>query len=268
MRDPTSALAVDAGGTHTRAVTTTRSGQALGHGSSRQPGTPPPRESPMRSRRSRTQPARLGCRVSGDAPARPPSPWPASSRRSSPSSCRTGSLRSVGGGSASNTTCSASSNPEPHLIDGYALIAGTGSVAARVVGGRLEQVVGGRGWLLGDAGSGFWIGQRVARAVVAALDGQQPRDRAHGLGLQALRPDPRDRNRASLGRAEDASLGSWCRRSTPRQPVSLAALAPLAFTAHDDRPARAILVAASKALADLVDAVIVPGAARPGGRRR
>src|SRR5215217_8073621 len=37
--------------------------------------------------------------------------------------------------------------------DGYALIAGTGAVAARIRGGRLDRVVGGQGWLLGDAGS-------------------------------------------------------------------------------------------------------------------
>src|SRR5215203_3253482 len=59
-------------------------------------------------------------------------------------------------------------------LDGYALIAGTGTVAARIRGGRLDRVVGGRGWLLGDAGGGFWIGHAVARAVVAALDGQGP----------------------------------------------------------------------------------------------
>jgi N-acetylglucosamine kinase-like BadF-type ATPase len=56
--------------------------------------------------------------------------------------------------------------------DGYALIAGTGTVAARIRAGRLDRVAGGKGWLLGDAGGGFWIGHAVARAVVAALDGQ------------------------------------------------------------------------------------------------
>jgi N-acetylglucosamine kinase-like BadF-type ATPase len=46
-------------------------------------------------------------------------------------------------------------------LDGYALIAGTGTVAARIRGGQLDRVVGGRGWLLGDAGGGFWIGHAV-----------------------------------------------------------------------------------------------------------
>src|SRR4029453_10355267 len=57
-------------------------------------------------------------------------------------------------------------------LDGYALIAGTGTVAARIRGGKLEQVVGGRGWLLGDAGGGFWIGHAVARGVVGFIVGK------------------------------------------------------------------------------------------------
>ena len=59
-------------------------------------------------------------------------------------------------------------------LEGYGMVAGTGSIAARIRDGRLHRVVGGKGWLLGDAGSGFWIGHQVARAVVSALDGQGP----------------------------------------------------------------------------------------------
>ena len=76
-----------------------------------------------------------------------------------------------------------------HELDGYALIAGTGSVAARVRDGRLDRVVGGRGWLLGDAGSGFWIGHQVARTVIAALDDAGAADRADRAGAH------RDRDR-------------------------------------------------------------------------
>ena len=141
-----------------------------------------------------------------------------------------------------------------HLLDGYALIAGTGSVAARVVGGQLEQVVGGRGWLLGDAGSGFWIGQQVARAVVAALDGQQPPTALTPLVLGAVGVEPDLSSPAGRTRVV-RDLVSLC---YARPPVQLAELAPLAFAVHDDPTARAILVAASQALADLVAAVAVP----------
>lgn len=127
--------------------------------------------------------------------------------------------------------------------NGYALIAGTGTVAARVAGGRLERVVGGRGWLLGDAGGGFWIGRKVARAVVADLDGQGEHTALTSLVLDAV------------GARDLAELVPLL---YARRPVQLAEFAPLAFAVPEDPTARAILVAASAALADLVAAVRVP----------
>ncbi|MET8982498.1 BadF/BadG/BcrA/BcrD ATPase family protein [Streptomyces sp. NPDC004539] len=59
-----------------------------------------------------------------------------------------------------------------HPADGLALIAGTGSVAARVRGRVLVATSGGDGWLLGDDGSGFWIGRRAVRAALRAADGR------------------------------------------------------------------------------------------------
>src|SRR4051812_21888778 len=61
-----------------------------------------------------------------------------------------------------------------HRPDGYAVISGTGAGAIRVEGGRQVAVADGLGWLLGDEGSGFWIGQRVVRAALADLDGRGP----------------------------------------------------------------------------------------------
>ena len=127
--------------------------------------------------------------------------------------------------------------------EGYALIAGTGTVAARVRGGHLDRVVGGRGWLLGDAGGGFWIGRRVARAVVADLDGQGEPTALTPLVLEAV--GARD-------------LADLVPRLYARRPVQLAELAPLAFAVSEDQVARQILVAASAALADLAATVRVP----------
>ena len=138
-----------------------------------------------------------------------------------------------------------------HESDGYALVAGTGSVAARVVDGRLDRVVGGRGWLLGDAGSGFWIGHRVARAVMAALDGQQPETALTPLVLHAVGVEAdlvSTAGRAAAARRLMSVLYA-------RRPVQLAELAPLAFRAPDDPTARTILGAASEALAALLAAV-------------
>jgi N-acetylglucosamine kinase-like BadF-type ATPase len=139
-------------------------------------------------------------------------------------------------------------------LDGYALIAGTGTVAARIRGGRLDRVAGGRGWLLGDAGGGFWIGHAVARAVVASLDGQGQDTALTGLVLDAMRIEA-DMD-TPAGRAE--ALRQLVSALYARPPISLAEFAPLAFAAHEDRVARSVLVDASAALADLLSAVRVP----------
>ncbi|MBB5965947.1 N-acetylglucosamine kinase [Planomonospora venezuelensis] len=55
---------------------------------------------------------------------------------------------------------------------GTVLIAGTGAMAARISGRRLTARVDGHGWLLGDEGSGVWIGRRAVQAVLALLDGR------------------------------------------------------------------------------------------------
>jgi N-acetylglucosamine kinase-like BadF-type ATPase len=49
---------------------------------------------------------------------------------------------------------------------GTALIAGTGAVAARIAGHSVVQVADGFGWLLGDEGSGRWMGLQVLRFAV------------------------------------------------------------------------------------------------------
>jgi glucosamine kinase len=144
-------------------------------------------------------------------------------------------------------------------LDGYALIAGTGTVAARIRGGQLDRVVGGKGWLLGDAGGGFWIGHAVARAVVAALDGQRPDTALTSLVLKAMAIEVHPTTVA--GRAE--ALRQLVSALYSRPPIALAEFAPLAFAAHDDHVARPILVGASAALADLLSAVQTPDLAGP-----
>jgi N-acetylglucosamine kinase-like BadF-type ATPase len=72
--------------------------------------------------------------------------------------------------------------------DGLVLIAGTGAIATRLTGRRGAAVIDGHGWLLGDEGSGFWLGNRGVRAALEALDERGPwttlvqRVTAHYLG--------------------------------------------------------------------------------------
>lgn len=59
------------------------------------------------------------------------------------------------------------------LGDGVALIAGTGSSAFVRVNGQSRQI-GGRGFLIDDAGSGYWVGRACLNAAFRALDGRGP----------------------------------------------------------------------------------------------
>lgn len=78
--------------------------------------------------------------------------------------------------------------------DGLVLIAGTGAIASRLTGRRRAAVVDGRGWLLGDEGSGYWLGAHAVRAALEALDGRGPwtslvaKVAAHYLPAAAGRP--------------------------------------------------------------------------------
>lgn len=55
---------------------------------------------------------------------------------------------------------------------GLALVAGTGAVAMRIADRHATTTVDGDGWLLGDEGSGFWIGRSAVRAALRMADGR------------------------------------------------------------------------------------------------
>lgn len=52
---------------------------------------------------------------------------------------------------------------------GTVLIAGTGAVAATIADFDVARTADGLGWLLGDEGSGFWLGLSAARCAARAL---------------------------------------------------------------------------------------------------
>ncbi|MET7687319.1 BadF/BadG/BcrA/BcrD ATPase family protein [Streptomyces sp. NPDC005483] len=56
--------------------------------------------------------------------------------------------------------------------EGLALVAGTGAVAMRITDRHATTTVDGDGWLLGDEGSGFWIGRSAVRAALRMADGR------------------------------------------------------------------------------------------------
>ena len=141
-----------------------------------------------------------------------------------------------------------------HRTDGYALVAGTGAAAIRVTGGEAVASADGLGWLLGDGGSGFWIGHRGARAALAALDGRGPATTLTDLLLGELSIAPgggpdADGRPAALQAAVTA-LYQW-------RPVELSRLAAVVFRAADagDAVAMKILTRARAILAGTLAAV-------------
>ena len=124
---------------------------------------------------------------------------------------------------------------------GVLVIAGTGSIACgRDREGRLMRA-GGWGYLLGDEGSGFWIGREALRAALAAKEGWGEPTLLTEMLAQAL------------GTADAGEWLSALYRS--RNPESLLAqLAPLVAEAAErgDIPATRILTDAAHHLAGLV----------------
>jgi Predicted N-acetylglucosamine kinase len=147
------------------------------------------------------------------------------------------------------TFCSA--GPE---LDGYAIVAGTGAAAVRVRDGVVVGAADGLGWLLGDAGSGYWIGHAVVLAAVSALDGRAPGTALVPLLLDAL-DIPQTADRTRDGRAQ--VLADAVDRLYSLRPIQLAEFAPLAFAAaaDGDTIATHILAEAERSIVETLAAV-------------
>jgi glucosamine kinase len=69
---------------------------------------------------------------------------------------------------------------------GAVLIAGTGAIAAEVDGTSIVRTVDGLGWLLGDEGSGRWIGLQAVRCAVRAWSSDFALSVAGHAGVSSL----------------------------------------------------------------------------------
>ncbi|MBA4862306.1 ATPase [Streptomyces sp. PSKA54] len=199
-------------------------------------------------------------------------------------------LRRLGIPAASVEICSdieaAFASAPGHPTDGLALVAGTGGVAARITGRVCTTTAGGDGWLLGDDGSGFWIGRAAVRAALRMADGRGgPTALAVAVGRALGLPGdvlPDDVPSADVLSADvlpydaEGAAPEWPRgqREAYRMhllpavmaqpPVHLAGLAPLVAEAARDKDAvaEAILEEAADELALTVGAL----EPRPGER--
>ncbi|WP_438387896.1 N-acetylglucosamine kinase [Actinopolyspora saharensis] len=221
-------LGLDVGGTSSRAVVADLNGRTLGegHAGGGNPNShPPERAAEQVARAARTalagaDPALVGAATLGMAGI---------SRMSDPAvsglfdrmwACL--GLRCAVRAVSDGEVAFAAGTPEPH---GTALIAGTGSVVARITDHELERTVGGYGWLLGDEGSAFWLGREAVTATLRSLDsGEGGHDPLVAAVLAELLDDP----------APEQPGPMVCRRIISavgeRAPIRLAELAPLVTT--------------------------------------
>jgi glucosamine kinase len=131
--------------------------------------------------------------------------------------------------------------------DGGLVIAGTGSAAiARI--GATETIIGGRGFALGDDGSGSHIGLDALRSAMRAFDGLQP---ASALTADIV---------AEFG-GDPVAMMNWALHAKPRD---FGAFAPHVFehAAEGDPIALEIARRAARAIGALIRGVAALGAER------
>lgn len=145
--------------------------------------------------------------------------------------------------------------------DGYVLLSGTGASAVRVEDGRLAAISDGLGWLLGDVGSGFWLGREAVRAGLAPLDGRGATTPLTDLLLDRLGISPVDHREG--GRTGTLVAATAALYAMP--PLRLADFASLVFTAagRGDEVAAEILDRAAAGLAETLAAVRTPDVEGP-----
>lgn len=140
---------------------------------------------------------------------------------------------------------------------GIFILAGTGSVVmARAADGRPARA-GGWGWLLGDEGGGYWLGRKALRHATRYLDTPHVPDTAFAqalldrLGLPA--PDAETACPAGTATRPDAAnaLREWLRtRAHPRSAIAELALCVAEQAEAGNPTATALLHQAARHLAE------------------
>jgi N-acetylglucosamine kinase-like BadF-type ATPase len=128
---------------------------------------------------------------------------------------------------------------------GVLVLAGTGSLAYGVNAKGESAMAGAWGYLIGDEGSGYWLGSEGLRAAARALDGRGPMTALTITLLSAL----------SLGDRTD--LTHWLYDDPGNRTREIAELAPLVLKqAVSDTVAAAIVQRAADELVQAAEAVI------------
>jgi glucosamine kinase len=142
---------------------------------------------------------------------------------------------------------------------GTVLIGGTGAGAAAVRDHELDRVADLHGWLLGDLGSGYWLGREAVRTALSDLDNHvRPGPLSalvltEVLGSAEVAPKPR------------ATAADLVQTLNAGPPIALAAFAPLVLRAYaaGDPAAVEVVRRAAEHLTETVRTVRAPGARTP-----
>ncbi|WP_239089323.1 N-acetylglucosamine kinase [Sphaerimonospora thailandensis] len=123
--------------------------------------------------------------------------------------------------------------------DGTVLVAGTGAGGARIQHRQVVRRADGWGWLLGDEGSGVWIGRRAVAAALTALDGRAAPtalvdDVAAAILDDAAASGDGDGDRRDAPGLARAIVSAVYARVAESGPAWLATLAPVADAAARD----------------------------------
>lgn len=76
------------------------------------------------------------------------------------------------------------------LTDSFCALAGTGSDVFYIRNGLMEDAIGGWGYLLGDDGSGVWIGREAVRSTFHYLEGTAEMTHLHQLVMDHFQLGP------------------------------------------------------------------------------
>lgn len=142
--------------------------------------------------------------------------------------------------------------------EGYCLVAGTGAGAIRIRNGEIDRVVDLAGWQLGDLGSGYWLGHEAAKAAVAEMEGRGPATALTPALLEAMKIA--DAGGSAQGRSMPLRL--FIDAVYALRPIELARFAPLVIAHRSDPVAARLLEEAERYL--LIDFATAFDAAMPG----
>lgn len=121
---------------------------------------------------------------------------------------------------------------------GYCIFSGTGSGAVKIRDGEVETVADAAGYLIGDLGSGYWLGHHAAIAVTSELDGRGPATALTRAVLDTLNIEI-THDFAFDGRP--TPLRHFIDAVYAMRPIELAKFAPLVIANREDPVAAALL---------------------------